>query len=217
MKRSLAIIGCLWGLWVLAGLPAATAQAEPPAVGFAVWVRAPRTSLQDLASTAAGAPQFAFGFRRERLALGLGIGLTVARSSDKQSFPTGERSERRLSGTAFQVGPAGLLDVWRSADGQVRGQIAAGLTIGRFSATDSDEFRDASGALTISESKTTGTLIGFHAAVGGEHYLHPHFALGVEAGFQGVVTLSVKESGTSARRGLGASGAYGALRVMVVW
>jgi len=99
----------------------------------------------------------------------------------------------------------------------VRGQIAAGLTIGRFSATDTDEFRDAGGTLTTSESKTTGTLMGFHVALGGEHYLHPHFALGMEAGIQGVVTLGVKETGTSGRRSLGANGAYGALRAMVVW
>lgn len=200
----------------LLGLPASlVSQAEQPAAGFAVSVRASGRSLQDLASSAAGAPQFVVGVRRERFALGLGVGFVLARSSDRDEFD-GATSEQTLSGTAFQVGPSALLDIWRSADGRVRGQLAGGVAIGRASLTETDEFRDP-GGVQRSESEVSGTLLSFHAGLGAEHFLHPHFALGLEAGVQGTFALGVEEAGVTNRMSFGATGTYGALRAMVVF
>ncbi|MBI4419662.1 MAG: hypothetical protein HY560_02455 [Gemmatimonadetes bacterium] len=214
MIRLLGVTACLTGLPLLTLPSAGAAQAEAPAVGFAVWVRAPGRSIQDLAGSAVGAPQFAIGVRRDRVALGVGVGLSLVRSSDEDSF-AGSTTEQRIDVTAFQLGPSGLLDIWRSVDGRVRGQLAGGFALGRVSVTETDVFSDPSGTQRT-VTKTSGTLLGFHAALGGEYFLHPHFALGVEAGFQGNFTLGLQEKGTNQSFSVGANGAYGALRAMIV-
>lgn len=214
MTRVLAAIACLSGLMFLAGPTLGSAQTEAPATGWALWVRAPGRSVQDLVSSAVGAPQFTVGFRRPRLTLGLGVGFSTVRSSDKDSF---DDTEDRISATAFQAGPSGFMDIWHSTDQRVRGQIAAGIVLGRLSATETDQFRDFNGVLQTTTTKTTGTLIGFHAALAGEYFLHPHFALGVEGGFQGTFAVSIEEQGANETVGVGANGAYGALRAMIVF
>jgi hypothetical protein len=216
MKRSVpAIVYLLCSL--LPAVPAlGSAQAEEPATGFALWVRAPGRSLLDLASSAAGSPQFGVGFRRERLTLGLGFGLSIVRTTDRNQIDPQTSNEEKVKATAFQVGPQGSLDIWRSTDGRVRGQIKAGIAAGRFSLTDTTAFRDPFGS-SGSRTQTRGTLVGVHVALGGEHFLHPHFALGIEAGLQGTFTLGVKRTGTGRTLGVGASGAYGALRAMLVF
>ena len=216
MTRSVTVIAYLSCSFLLTVPGLGSAQAEEPATGFALWVRAPGRSLLDLASSAAGGPQFGVGFRRERLTLGLGFGLSIVRTTDKNQFDPQTSDEQKVSATAFQVGPQGSLDIWRSTDGRVRGQIRAGIAVGRFSLTDTTAFRNPFGT-SGSRAETRGTLVGVHVALGGEHFLHPHFALGVEAGLQGTFTLDVKRRGTGRTLGVGASGAYGALRAMLVF
>ena len=219
MTRSRPVLAYL-SVFLLGSTPGSvSAQVDEPARGLALWVRVSGGSVQDLASSAVGGPRFAVGFRRDRLVLGLGLGLSTARSTDKQQFDPQTSSEDKTNAIAFQVGPSALLDVWRSADGRVRGQIAAGVAVGRISVTETSEFRDPSGTF-LSKTETSATLVGLHVALGGEHYLHPHFALGVEGGFQGTFALNAEEEimgGTGSKLSLGASGAYGALRVMLVF
>lgn len=216
MKRSVRAIFYLSCSFLLTAPSLSSAQAEGPAMGFALWVRAPGRSLLDLASSVAGGPQFGVGFRRERLTLGMGFGFSVVRTSDKNQIDPQTSDEQKVNATAYQVGPQGSLDIWRSADGRVRGQIRAGISVGRFSLTDTTAFRDPFGT-SGSRTETRGTLVGAHLALGGEHFLHPHFALGIEGGLQGTFTLGVKRTGTGRTLGLGASGAYGALRAMLVF
>ncbi len=90
--------------------------------------------------------------------------------------------------------------------------------MGRVSLTDQNQFIDFAGALQTDVTKTTGTLLGVQAGLGGEHFLHPHFGLGVEAGFRLTFALGIEEEGTPTQRvGLGANGSYGALRAIVVF
>jgi hypothetical protein len=177
-----------------------------------MWIRVPGGTLEGLTASAVGAPQFTLGRRSARMSVGLGIGLTRARAGT--SDPTSEES---LSATSFQVGPALLLDVWRSPDGRTIGNVALGAAIGRLSATDEDTFRDPfTGQVTTTRTETTATLLGFHVGIGGEHFLSPHFAVGLEGGFQGTFAANVKEQGTQDKASLNAQGAYGALRLRIV-
>lgn len=212
--RSLVLIASVSGLLLAAG-PPAVAQTEEPATGFALWVRMPVGFIQN-AVASAGSPQFAVGLRRDRFGLGLGLGFTVLRSSDKRFFDGQLQSEETLKATLFQVGPSGWLDIWHSADGRARGNIAASVSVGRLSASDKDKFR-IDGTFDEIETKSSGTLVGFHVGLGGDHFLHPHFSLGVEAGFQGNFVLDIEEEGNGSTLGLWANGVYGAVRTMIVF
>lgn len=194
------------------------AQEGRPAQGLAFWIQTTNTTLQDLVATATGAPRFAIGFNRERLRYGIGVGIVRFEVSDRDAFGPGSSSEDETSATLFQVGPAFILDVWRSPDLRTRGNVGLGLAIGRLSATDRTTFTDPQAGTQVTESKTTGTLIGFHGALGTDHFLSPHFALGAEAGIQGTFGLDIKEEGAAdGGFGINAAGTYVALRVTVVF
>jgi hypothetical protein len=217
MARPILEIARLSGCLLLIVPAAAAAQTEAPATGFAMWIRASSASIRDLASSAVGAPQFTIGRRGDRLTIGLGLGLSVLRSSHRDTVG-GETLQDREDATGFQVGPSAFVDIWRSPDGRARGQLALGIALGRLSVTRTDQFLGPSpGQVSTDITKTTGTLLGIHVALGVEHYLHPHFALGVEGGFQGTFALSMKREGSAETVGLGASGAYGALRATFVF
>lgn len=193
-----------------------TAQVEEPAAGFALWVRMPVGFIQN-AVASAGAPQFVIGSRRERFGLGVALGFTILRATDEQVFDGQLQNENKLTATLFQVGPSGWLDIWRSADGRARGNIAASVSVGRLSLSDKERFR-LDGGFDESETKSSGTLVGFHVALGGDHFLHPHFSLGLEAGFQGNFALGLEQEGTGGDSvGLWANGLYGAVRTMIVF
>jgi len=208
-----------WAAVVLAlsaaGADDAAGQSEAPATGFALWVRASGGSVQELAASTFGSPQFVVGARSSSWSLGLGVGLVAFRVTDEETFPASS-SKDVLEGTVFQVGPSLLVDVWRSSDGRTRGNIAAGVGIGRISLTDESTFTDPSGT-TVTTTKTSGTVLGARLGLGGDHFLHPHFALGLEAGFQGTLGLDIEEEGTTRSVGLGANGSYGAVRVTLVF
>lgn len=214
--RSLLAVACVSGSFLMAAPRAGAAQGEEPAKGLALWVRMPVGFIQNAAASF-GAPQFTIGTRRDRFGLGLGLGFTVLRISDKNFFQGQLQSEEKLTLSLFQIGPSGWVDFWQSPDGRARGNIVAGLNIGRLSATDEDKFRDPAGNFQTSEVSSSGTLIGFHVGLGGDHFLHPHFALGIEAGFQGNLAFGIEEKGNGSSVGLWANGVYGAFRAMIVF
>lgn len=198
--------------------PQAAAQSDAPiATGLAVWVRAPGGAIQDLFSSAAGAPQFAIGYRGNRYGLGFGVGFTAVRISDEDSFAD-SRSKQESTLTMFQLGPSGWLDIWHSEDDRTRAHLAATVSIGRFSVSEKDEFSFGGQPAQVNESEANGTLIGIRIGIGGEHFLHEHFALGFEAGFQGIFVRDIEDDVSSNQSiSLGANGAYSALRLMLVF
>ncbi len=220
--QSLLSMACLMACLSTLGPHIAAAQEEQPATGFALWIRAPGGSVPDLFASAAGAPQFSVGYSGERFGLGVGLGLVLARSTDKSSFMATE-SKSTVKATLFQIGPSGWLDIWQSLDGRTRGNVAATVSVGRLSVSDKDEFTSAPGAApTITETSSTGTLLGVRVGIGGDHFLHPHFALGLEAGLQGMMALGIEEDqqppgGSIERVGLGANGTYATLRAKIVF
>ena len=70
-----------------------------------------------------------------------------------------------------------------------------------------------------SETRGSGTLLGFNLEVGGDHYLSPNFALGLEAGADGTYALGVhsKDNPTNYKQGFASSLLYGALRATIVF
>lgn len=215
MHRTIPVIATVSVILAMAG-PRRTVAQGTPASGFAVWVRAPAGTAQDLLGSAIGAPQFTIGHRGDRLSVGVSLGLFVARASDKDSIDPATRSEESVRATAWQIGPALWYDVWRSSDARTRGLLGGGATLGRVSLTEVDEFRDQFGG-SRTETQSAGTLLTVQGGVAGEHFLHSHFALGLEAGLRGTFAFGIKEEGSGGRLGASASGTYGALRAIVVF
>ncbi len=168
------------------------------------------------------------GVRTGRLLLGLGVGHTSWRVTTRSRFqfpgPTGASvsgtTEDEVTATLFQIGPTAIVDVWRSSDARTRANIAAGLSIGRVSLINRDEFPEfPTGDIMSDEGKATGTLLGFHLAFGGDYFLHRHFALGAEAGYQGSAARNIEENEQPLpdQVTVAANGTYVALRVTVVF
>jgi hypothetical protein len=163
-----------------------------------------------------GSPQFYVGYRGSRATVGLGVGMTVAGVSSTY-VSRGQQVEDELSATMFQLGPAGSVDLWSSADGLTRGSIAAGVSLGRLSLVEDDQWVDFHGVLRTEQYKFTGTLLGVFVGLGGDHFLHRHFAIGVEGGVRAHFALDLAEEDTNDQVGLSANGAYGAIKAMVVF
>ena len=218
--RSIFLIIIMSSVFCLTNIasPQAAAQSDDQiATGLAVWVRAPGGAIQDLFSSASGAPQFAIGYRGNRYGLGFGVGFTAARVSDEDSF-TNSSSKQESKLTTFQLGPSGWLDIWHSEDDRTRAHVASTVSIGRFSVSEKDEFSFVGQPTEVNESKTSGTVIGIRVGLGGELFLHEHFALGFEVGFQGIFVRDIEDDVSSNQSvSLGANGAYSALRLMLVF
>ena len=188
-----------------------SAQTEAPATGFALSARVGQSSLQELVASASGAPEFTIGHRGDRFSIGLGIGLSNLRVTDRDEFGA-TVSESKTTATLFQIGPDVLVRVWESQNRRTQGNLALGATIGRLSAKDEDSF---TGSPTV-ESNASGTLFGLRAGLSGDHFIDRHFAIGVEGGFKATFARDVEEEGQNETLSLGASGAYAALRLTVV-
>lgn len=187
-------------------------QAAPHATGFAISARLAQSSVQELAASASGSPEFTVGYRGRRISIGVGLGFTRLRVTDRDEF-NGDVSESTTTATLFQIGPDILVRIWESQDRRTQGHAALGVAWGRLSATDRDTFT----GFPDSESEASGTLIGLRAGVGGEHFLGRNFAIGVEGGFQGTLARDIEEEGVMGQTvSVNAAGAYGALRVTVV-
>ncbi len=193
------------------------AQDFRSAQGTAFWAVVPGSSVQDLVASATGLPRFAIGVQRSRIRYGLGLGILRASVSQTDSPGGGTSSKDETSATLVQLGPTVILEIWRSTDARTRGNFSGGVSVGRVSASDRSEFTDPSGT-TVTESKATGTLLGLHAALGGDYFLSPNFALGAEAGVQGSFGVDLKAEGTTGESfGLSAAGTYAAVRVTLVF
>lgn len=189
-----------------------TAQAGEPATGFALSARLAQSSLQELAASAGGAPEFTIGHRGDRFSLGLGVGFSNLRVTDRDEFG-GNVSESKTTATLFQVGPDVLIQVWESPNQRTQGNLALGASIGRLSAKDEDSFTGSG----TTESTAKGTLYGVRAGLGGDHFIDDNFAIGVEGGFKATFASDIEEEGVSGQTiGVAAGGAYAALRLTVV-
>jgi len=114
----------------------------------------------------------------------------------------------------MQIGPTAIVDVWRSPDSRTCGNVSGGASIGRVrtSSHSSDTFGYSS------DSKARGTVVSYHVALGADHFLSPHFAIGAEAGFARSHLSDLKDTvDPTDKTGFGAGGTYTALRVTLVF
>ena len=204
--KSLRIV--LWGAFAMLSVPVAQAQDGGPATGFALWTRISGSNIHSLAGSAVGSPQFAVGYQWSGFSLGLGVGLSTLRVTD-----TDAGSEQKTTATLWQLGPSALINFWHSPDRMTRGNVSLEATYGRVSATDKSSF---SGSPT-SERKASGGMIGVRLGIGGDHFFGEHFGVGTEVGFQGTFATDITEDGTTQSFDVSAKGAYGALRVTLVF
>jgi hypothetical protein len=214
--RPVILLAALAAVATLSRPDSAAAQTAPPARGTTIWVRTGGASVTELAGSVFAAPQFVIGTRRNRFALGLGVGVTRATSNDENDLGFGDTSRETLRATMFQAGPEFLLDVWRSPDARTRGNLAGGVAVGRVSLVD-ESVDTFGGQTTRSESRTTGTLTTLRLGIGGEHYFDRHFALGLEAGLRATLASGIEEQGQTGTSGFSAAGTYVALRAQVVF
>lgn len=207
----------LVGVFSGAGLvSSAMAEAVEPAHGMMIQVRMPVTSVSSLFNSALGVPQFSIGLSRGRTGLGLGVGVSQAGYDDKYSFADVE-SESKTNATLYQVAPTVWFEFWHAQDGSASGNIIASAQYGRINFKRTSTYRSPTSSSNY-ESKGNGNLFGFGLAVGGDHYLSPHFALGVEAGGQGVFASDIKTKGdTGHSSGFSSNLLYGAIRSTIVF
>ncbi len=214
------IVSCV----LFPAMASATDEATPR--GFFVQVNMPVTSISSLVSSAAGVPQFSLGIRRGHAAYGLGLGLSRT-GFNTETSGGGYTSKTEMNALLFQVAPTAWIDFWRSADEQTVGNVALAFQYGRISGKTKDSF-SAPSSSSSSEDKLTGNLFGFVVGVGGDHRVASNFAVGLEAGAQGVFGTDIKPGNTGAGSGGGGGGGgtkygfsssilYGAFRASITF
>ena len=190
---------------------------ERPATGFTIAIHATGAALSNLAASAGGVPQFSIGIRGERYGLGVGVGIAGVKSTDETVIPGFGVSTDRTTLSALQIGPSGWIGLWRSPDARTSAHVVAGVSIGRAATSESSEFVPEVGPPTITETTASGTLFGLRVGLGADYFAHRHFALGLEAGLQGVFASGIGEEDGQENLGLSAKGTYTALRLLVVF
>ena len=191
------------------------AENTTPADGIMLQVRMPVTSMSSLLNSAIGVPQFAVGLRRGHIAYGLGLGLSRAGYTDEYSGE-GYHHEYTVDATLYQVAATGWYDFWRAPEGQTVGNIVASLQYGRVNYKQKSV---TTGAYPYDYTqKGDGNLIGFLVGVGGDHYLGPHFALGLETGVEATFASDLKTENSAGRKtGFSSSVLYGATRATIIF
>jgi hypothetical protein len=153
-------------------------------------------------------PGFAIGHRSGAVVLGAQLGLTGARLTNTSS--SGSSSSDSL--LLLQVMPMIYLDVWHSRDGRARMNLVGGLGFGRGSVTTEN-----TDSMNLTTSTTTSVLfMPILAGFGGDYYLTPNFALGVELSAEIPIVLSVTNDGTDQKIGGALESVHGLIRFTLV-
>jgi hypothetical protein len=151
-----------------------------------------------------GTPGFLIGYRGGNVTVGLGGSFTRAAVS---ATAMGATAPDKLSLTLFQLMPSLAYDLWRSADGRTRFDLAAAAgyghaTVSTSSGTDTNEI-------------TVG-FVPFRVGAGADYFLGRNFALGGEVGFQSRILTSAQVSGMNQDISVSDSAGYGAIRLTLI-
>jgi len=206
--RAFRVLLCGVGALLCLPLTAAVAQ-DGPATGAVVWARIPGSTLGGLFGSSAGSigtPQLVVGYQAPTFSIGLALGINRFKEKDTDTSPTGGTSE--FTGTVWQAGPSALYNFAQSADGMTRSNVSGELTFGKIST--SDKSTPTGGSST--ETKMSGSVMGFRLGVGGDHFLGQHFGLGAEVGLEGTFVSGFGVDGATSSEDLSGVGAYGVLR-----
>jgi hypothetical protein len=153
-------------------------------------------------------PGFSIGHRSGGMVLGADVGLT----GGKFSTDNGAGNTDTTSVLLFSVMPMIYADIWKSPDGRARMNFVGGIGYGRGSVTT--DSNDGMGNTTHNEA--TVAFMPLLAGIGGDYYLSPNFALGMEFSGEVPVLLSVKSNGTDEHVGGNLEALHGMLRATFV-
>jgi hypothetical protein len=168
-----------------------------------------------------GGPSFVLGYQGPSFALGLGIGLTRIGASTTQD-------NLSASLTLIQVMPTGYIDVWHSADGRTHANLIGGIGYGRASVSTTsnsqsctvDGFGNQNCTTSSQENSAGVSFVPFMLGFGGDYYVSRNFALGTEAGLQGLITTGIDSTSGGTTTSVDGSGNlqifYAALRATFV-
>ena len=186
--------------------PAPVAVTEPagPLDAWQLQARLPTTLGVDSLIN----PGFAIGHRSGSVVLGAEIGFTGGKLTTNNS--SGSSSSDSL--LLLQVMPMVYLDVWHSRDNRARMNLVGGLGFGRGSVTS-----DNTDAMNLTTTSTTSVVfMPILAGLGGDYFLSPNFALGVELSAEIPILLSVTSDGTDKKIGGALESLHGLIRFTFV-
>jgi len=153
-------------------------------------------------------PGFAIGHRSGSLVIGAQLGLTGARLTNTNT--SGSSSSDSL--LLIQVMPMIYVDVWHSRDNRARMNLVGGVGFGRGSVTS-----DSTDTMNLTTTTTTSVLfVPILAGIGGDYFLSPNFALGVELSAEIPIVVSVTSDGTDRKIGGALESVHGLIRFTLV-
>ncbi len=151
---------------------------------------------------------FVISHRSGAITLGAEIGLTGAKLTDDN--PGGDSTTDSL--LLFQVMPMIYVDVWHSRDERARLNLVGGLGIGRGSVTT-----ETTDTMNLTTTSTTSILfMPVLAGIGGDYYVSPNFAVGVELSAELPIVLSVSSDNTDEKIGGALESVHGIIRFTFV-
>jgi hypothetical protein len=178
----------------------AEAQEGAPAQGIDLQVRVPVLPW-------GGAMQQLFiGYRAQAFTLGVGAGVLML----NWTGPGASSNSTNLG--SFSVAPTVFVPLWRSADRTSETYLTGSFAVGALtSTTNSTYYPPPPGMPTTVTGSTNITYLGPSVGVGGQHFLSPTFAIGLEGGFSALFpsggSSSTSTGGTTTSNPLG-SGMY---------
>ncbi len=187
----------------------------PPESAFLLQAR--MQTQQSLLSAVGASPGFLLGVQLKSVAIGVGVGFT-------RVGVTTDNSGGKISASLFQVSPTILVDVWQSRDQRTRANLVGSVGYGKasISSTSSsnnctiDTLGNQVCTTSLSESKSSATLIPVQIGFGGDHYLSRHFGIGAEAGLQLMFVSGLESSGQSVNGSANTQSFYGLLRMTLL-
>ncbi len=144
----------------------------------------------DIVTQTATSPGFTLAHRNDNLALGVGLGF--------RAF-SGKVEDEKVSGNMFQLNPIIYYDIGRSEDGLARMNLVGSIGYGR-------------GSIDADGDDGTVTFLPVLAGLGGDYFLHPNFALGVEAGINIIFLTGVEADGEKVDASFSTQLLYGLVR-----
>lgn len=156
----------------LTEMSAAEAQERTPTQGIDMQVRLPVLPL-------GGATQQLFvGYRARSFTVGLGAGVLTL----SWSGPAGSSYSTNVG--SFGVAPTLFVPLWQSADRASETYLTGSFVIGLLNVTANYTTYDPmTGMPRLGTSSTNITYFGPSVGIGGQHFLSPTFAVGLEGGF----------------------------------
>lgn len=178
--------------------PAVTPAHDGPADGLQLQARLPmQFGVSSLLS-----PGFTIAYRMGRFAIGGELGLLAGKLTNGNTID---------SFYLVHLMPVVYVDIWQSVDGRARLGVVGGIGFGRGKVSS-----ETTNMMITSTSDETANYIPILLGLGGDYFLHPNFALGVELGAELPILSGVVNNGIDQSVSGGVQSLRGMIRVTFV-